>query len=155
MHLPWPQGCDRPLSRPQLPGAFMTTTNPDTTVNGVTEAAPEPKLAERAAQLKNAAKAEQAKLRARETDRAERVALEARAKAAEEKAARLEAFEKEVSSDAIGFLQRRGVTAQSIAERVVKEGTPDAKLEELAAKYQKLEEERAAERKAYEERVAK
>ena len=148
----------------------MTTQNPDTTAKpasvgappGATPPAPaagadsaaEPTLKERSAELRQIAKQEEAKLRNREKERAERVALEARVRDAEAKAAKLAELEERLGKDPLGILNERGVKARDIAERVVKEGTPDAKLEELSAKYQRLVEEREAERKAMEAKVA-
>jgi hypothetical protein len=148
----------------------MTTTNPDTTAkpasaaNGATPgaeggstpgagSAAEPTLKDRSAELRQVARQEQAKLRARETERAERVALEARAKAAEEKAARLDALEERLGKDPMGILSERGVKARDIAERIVKEGTPDAKLEELNAKIAAWEAKQEADRTAAQRRA--
>jgi hypothetical protein len=147
----------------------MTTSNSDTTAKSAPGAPPpasgspslapgadsaaEPTLKDRSAELRQVARQEQAKLKARETERAERVALEARVKAAEERAAKLDALEERLGKDPMGILAERGVRARDIAERVVKEGTPDAKLEELSAKYQKLVEEREREKQELEAKV--
>jgi hypothetical protein len=142
-----------------------TTAKPAPAANGATpgaaggsppgaDSAAEPTLKDRSAELRNVARQEQAKLRARESERAERVALEARVKAAEERAAKLDALEERLSKDAMGVLSERGVKARDIAERIVKEGTQDAKLDELSAKYQALVAEREKEREELKAKVA-
>jgi hypothetical protein len=117
------------------------------------ESAAEPTLKQRSEELRQAARQEQAKLRAREAEKAELVEARRQAKEGTEAAKKLAALEERLSKDALGLLNERGVKARDIGERIMREGTPDAKLEELNAKIRLLEETRDKEHKQAEEKA--
>lgn len=70
------------------------------------------------------------------------------------KAARADEIEKEIA-DPLAFLEKRGITSREVGERIIKRGTPDAKIAELEERIRKAEEEKARDTKAAEERAKK
>ena len=69
------------------------------------------------------------------------------------RAARLDALEKELDSDALGVISKRGIKARDIAERIVKEGTPDARIEALERELRERDDRDAKRQKELEDQL--
>jgi hypothetical protein len=124
-----------------VPGA---TPSSGAAIPGADSAAPspEPTLADRKAALSTRTREVVAQRRAREQESARIANLEARTHAAEQARqaaeARIQEWEKELA-DPLAFLERRGVKATDIGERIIKSGTPDEKIAQAMEAAKKAE----------------
>lgn len=135
-----------------------------------TEAAPAastekkpPTLAERREKLRAAAETVKGDRKARQRDAealanlqrqidAERTRAAEAARRAEDAERRSKELDAELA-DPLSFLHKRGIAAKDIADRVLKDGTPEAANEEIKRKLAALEESTKKDREEYERRV--